>query len=168
MSKFFCLFFVSLAFFCNRAAAEDITGFWKSINEETGKPQCIVAIYEYDDKCYGRIIGTFDDDQKLTETIYAPKERAPGVIGKPFYCGLDIIWDLIDNGISYKGKILDPQKGNVYNSELWIEKGNLVVRGKLLFFGRNQTWVAASPSDFPKGFKKPSLESLVPVIPQVN
>lgn len=168
MNKFFCLFFVWSSFFCNQATAEDITGFWKSINEETGKAQCIVAIYEYDDKYYGRIIGTFDDDQKLTETIYAPKERAPGVIGRPFYCGLDIIWDLIDNGISYKGKILDPQKGNVYNSELWIEKGNLVVRGKLLFFGRNQTWVAASNADFPKGFKKPSLEALVPVIPQVN
>ena len=104
----------------------------------------------------------------MTETIYSPKERAPGVVGHPFYCGLDIIWDLIDNGVSYKGKILDPQKGNVYNSELWIENGNLVVRGTLLFLGRNQQWVPALSSDFPKEFKKPSIDSFVPVIPQVR
>jgi len=161
-----CFFFVS--FFCYSMIAQEITGFWKSINEETGKAQCIVAIYEYADQFYGRIIGTFDEDQKLSETIYSPKERAPGVIGKPFYCGLDLIWDLTDSGISYKGKILDPQKGNVYNAELWIENGDLMVRGKWLFVGRNQKWIAALHSDFPKGFKMPNPKTFVPVIPQVN
>jgi uncharacterized protein (DUF2147 family) len=159
---------VLIAFFIGSLGADEIIGFWKSINDETGKAQCIVGIYEYDGKFYGRIIGTFDDDQKLNETIYAPKERAPGVIGNPFYCGLDIIWDLVDNGISYKGKILDPQKGNVYNSEVWLEKGKLIVRGKLLFLGRNQQWVPAANTDFPQGFKKPNLGALVPVIPQVR
>ena len=159
---------VFLSFFGRSLTGDEITGLWKSVNEETGKAQCIVAIYEYDDKFYGRIIGTFDDHEKLNEMIYNPKERAPGVIGNPFYCGLDIIWDLVDNGISYKGKILDPQKGNVYNSELWVEKGYLIVRGKLLFFGRNQKWVPASSSDFPKGFKMPKIDAFVPVIPKVN
>lgn len=168
MKKLAYAYLFCLLCFSNFLAAEDITGFWKSINEETGKAQCIVAIYEYHNKFYGRIIGTFDEDQQLKETIYTPKERAPGVVGNPFYCGLDIIWDLIDNGISYKGKILDPQKGNVYNSELWIENGNLIVRGKLLFFGRNQKWITARVSDFPKGFKPPDLETFVPNIPQVN
>jgi len=168
MRKLVSLCFIWAVFFCNLMSADEITGFWKSINEETGKAQCIVAIYEYEDKFYGRIIGTYDDNQKMNETIYTPKERAPGVIGNPFYCGLDIIWDLIDNGISYKGKILDPQKGNVYNSELWIEGQDLIVRGKLLFFGRNQKWVAARDSDFPAGFKKPNIETFVPVIPKVN
>ena len=167
MNRFRFLFSVFF-FFLSFLKADEIAGFWKSINDETGKAQCIVAIYEYGGKFYGRIIGTFDENQKMTETIYSPKERAPGVVGHPFYCGLDIIWDLIDNGVSYKGKILDPQKGNVYNSELWIENGNLVVRGKLLFLGRNQQWVPALSSDFPKEFKKPSIDSFVPVIPQVR
>lgn len=159
----FVVFFQMLTGF-----ADEITGFWKSVNDETGKAQCIVAIYEYEDKFYGRIIATFDSDQKLSETIYSPKGRAPGVIGNPFYCGLDIIWDLIDNGISYKGKILDPEKGNVYNSELWVEKGNLIVRGKLLFLGRNQKWIPAVDADFSNGFKKPNIKTFVPIIPQVK
>lgn len=165
MRLFCCLLFVAFSTFL---IADDITGFWKSINDETGKAQCIVAIYEYEDKFYGRIMATFDEDQKLNGTIYSPKERAPGVVGNPFYCGLDIIWDLIDNGISYKGKILDPEKGNVYNSELWVENGHLIVRGKLLFLGRNQKWLPVSDADFPAGFKKPNLATLVPVIPRVK
>lgn len=168
MRKLLSLWIVCFLFLGAVLDADEIIGFWKSINDETGKAQCVVAIYEYEDKFYGRIIGTFDDNQQLTETIYTPKERAPGVIGNPFYCGLDIIWDLIDNGISYKGKILDPQKGNVYNSELWIEKGNLIVRGKLLFLGRNQQWIPVKDYDFPKGFKKPNIDTFVPIIPQVR
>ena len=76
----------------------------------------------------------------------------------------------MDAGVKFKGKILDPEKGNVYNSELWIDKnGNLVVRGKLLMFGRSQTWIAADgESDFPKDFKKPNLMELVPSIPEVK
>jgi uncharacterized protein (DUF2147 family) len=168
MGRWLRLCFFGISFCFSMLAADEIVGFWKSIDDETHKAQCIVAIYEYEDKCYGRIIATFDEDQHLKETIYTPKERAPGVIGNPFYCGLDIIWDLVDNGISYKGKILDPQKGNIYNSELWIEKGNLIVRGKLLFLGRNQQWVPALKSDLPKDFKFPKLDSLVPQIPKVR
>jgi hypothetical protein len=157
-----------LCLFFNVLCAQDISGFWKSINEETRKAQCIVAIYAYEGLYYGRIIGTFDGQGNMKESIYKPKERAPGVIGNPYYCGLDIIWNLEDKGISYKGKILDPEKGTVYNSELWIENDNLVVRGKLLFFGRNQTWFRAVQADFPQGFKMPDLKSLIPMIPQVK
>lgn len=146
-----------------------IEGFWKSINETTQQPQCIVAVYQYENVYYGRIIATFNEEGQMKENIYKPKERAPGVVGNPYYCGLDIIWGLQNTGASYKGKILDPQKGNIYNAELWADGGgNLVVRGKLLFFGRNQTWFRVEESDFPKGFKKPSLSSFIPKIPTVN
>lgn len=163
--KFILLFLLGIS---NLAFGAGIGGFWKSINETTGNRQCVVAVYEYENLYYGRIILTYDENGNVKEDIYKPKERAPGVVGHPYYCGLDIIWDLQNAGSSYKGKILDPQKGNVYNAELWTDSGNLVVRGKLLIFGRNQTWLPAVESDFPKGFKKPSLKDLVPTIPEVN
>jgi uncharacterized protein (DUF2147 family) len=147
-------------------ATGDITGFWKSIDENTGNPRCVVAVYEYEGLCYGRIIGTFDDEGKMKETIYKPVERAPGLNGNPYYCGLDLIWYLQDNGNRYEGKIADPEKGKIYNAELWTEGDNLIVRGKLLFFGRSQTWLPAEAADFPKGFKMPKTEEFVPVIPQ--
>jgi uncharacterized protein (DUF2147 family) len=149
-------------------SADDIAGFWKTISDETGKPQCVIAVYEYDGLYYGRIIGTYNDEGKMTDSIYKPDKRAPGVVGNPFYSGLDIIWDLQDAGNKFKGKILDPEKGNVYNSELWIDNGNLIVRGKLLIFGRSQEWLPAAKSDFPRGFKMPNLNKLVPSVPEVK
>jgi uncharacterized protein (DUF2147 family) len=148
--------------------AADIVGFWKSIDEDSGLARCCVAVYEYEGLCYGRIIGTYDTQGKMKDSIYKPVERAPGVVGDPYYSGLDLIWNLEDNGSSFDGKILDPEKGNVYRAELWKEGNDLIVRGKLFFFHRSQTWLPAEKSDFPTGFKMPDTSTFVPVIPQVK
>lgn len=151
-------------------AAQDIVGFWKTVDEKTGKAQSVVAVYEYQGKYYGRLIGTYDDNDptRMKDTMYDPKERAPGVKANPFYCGMDIIWNLEPNGQRFtNGKILDPERGKIYDAELWTKDGNLIVRGKIFFFGRNQTWPPALDNDFPAGFKKPDLTQFVPTIPQV-
>ncbi len=148
-------------------AAEDISGYWKSYNDE-GRPQCIFGVYEHKGLYYGRIIGTFNDAGKMNDTIYKPHGRAAGVIGNPYTCGLDIIYDLQDNGSRFAGKILDPSKGKVYNCELWRElDGTLVVRGKLFIFGKNITWYPVSKDDFPQGFKMPDMKKFVPEVPNV-
>jgi uncharacterized protein (DUF2147 family) len=148
--------------------SEDIMGFWKSISDETQKPQSIIAIYPYKDKYYGRLIATYDDNGKIADTIEYPHEKAPAIKGNPYYAGLDIIWDLEKekDGAKYiNGVILDPQKGDEYAAKAWIENDNLIVRGEILFIGKNQTWPKAQDSDFPVGFKKPDLTKLIPVIP---
>jgi uncharacterized protein (DUF2147 family) len=157
-----------ILFFCHALIAADIDGFWKSIDETTGKPQCAVAVYEYEDLHYGRIIGLYDANGVMAETIYKPKGRAPGIIGTPYYCGIDLIWSLDDSGAKFKGKIVDPEKGNVYNAELWTDNEDLIVRGKLLFFGRNQRWRPMTTTDFPKDFKMPEVSKFIPVIPIVK
>lgn len=154
-------------FFCTALMAADIDGYWKSINENTGKPQCAVAVYEYQDLHYGRIIGTYDEAGVMTETIYHPKTKAPGILGNPYYCGIDLIWNLDEVGRKFKGKIVDPEKGNVYNAELWTDDQDLIVRGKLFMFGRSQKWLPMTDADFPKGFKMPDVSKFVPVIPEV-
>ena len=69
-------------------------------------------------------------------------KTAVGIKGNPKIVGLDIIWNLEDEGKKFKGgKILDPAKGKIYSSEAWIENGNLILRGKIGPFGRNQTWI---------------------------
>ncbi len=149
-------------------AAQDVTGFWKTVDEKTGSVESIVAIYEYQGQYYGRIVATYDENGNIKDTIYSPGERAPGVKGNPYYAGLDIIRGLKNTGARYTdGEIMDPEKGRIYGAELWVDYGNLIVRGKLLFFGRNQTWPPAQDSDFPAGFKKPDLTQIVPVIYQV-
>lgn len=149
-------------------SAEDISGYWKTISDVDGRAQSIIAVYPYQGRYYGRIIGSFNEEGKMDDSIYKPVKRAPGVVGTPFYSGMDIIWDLEDRGNRFKGKILDPEHGDIYNSELWVDNGNLMVRGKLFIFGRTQQWLPAEKGDFPKGFKVPDLKSFVPTIPQVN
>ena len=151
------------------SAAQDITGFWKSISDETGLPQSITAIYEYNGKIYGRIIVTYDDFGVAEDTIDAPTVRAELIEGDPFYAGLDFIWDMQDRGRKWgRGKIMDPPVAKVYTCEMWMEDGNLIVRGKIGPFGRNQTWYRAMPEDLPAGFRFPNTRGYRPRIPEAK
>lgn len=149
--------------------AEGIVGLWKTVNENTKQPESIIAIYKYGNEYYGKIIATYDRQGNFEEYGEKRQSRAPGVQGNPYYVGLDIIWGLKKDGNHYTdGKILDPEKGKIYGAELWNDRGNLVVRGKLFIFGRNQIWPPATDADFPPDFHKPDLATLTPSIPQVR
>lgn len=164
LSFLFCLLAINVGAF-----ADEVVGFWKTIDDKTGKANSIIAVYEYKGKYYGRIIATYNKEGQVDDSIEAPKDRAPGVVGTPFYSGLDILWDLKKEGTKYTGgKIMDPEQGKIYDAEMWRHDENLNVRGEILFFGENQTWPPASDADFPKGFKKPDLTKLIPVISQVK
>lgn len=152
---------------CTLFAAEDISGFWKSYRDD-GKPQCVFGIYQHEDYHYGRIIGTFDDEGVMNDTIEKPIALADGVVGTPHMCGLDIIYYLYDAGKAFNGRIIDPTKGKTYNCSIWRSGENLILRGKVLMFGRNITWYPISMEDFPKGFKLPDLKSFIPSIPQTQ
>ena len=163
MSFFVCVFLLGISL-----VAEEIDGFWKNRNEKTGRPGIIVSIYEYEGKHYGRIIGAYDQEGMLDDSIYAASSRAAGVKGNPFYSGLDFIWNLSKKGSRYKGKIMDPRKGKIYDVELWVQEHKLIVRGEILFFGRNETWSPALENDFFPSFEKPDVTKFVPVIPEAK
>lgn len=119
-------------------SAEKITGIWKSISDKTGLVESVSLIYEYKGKIYGRLLVTYEEDGSLAD----PKEKSLKVKGEPPFIGLDFIWNLEDRGKKWsRGKILDPLPGKIYSCDLWIDKGNLIVRGKIGPFGRSQTWV---------------------------
>ncbi|HEY5259777.1 MAG TPA: DUF2147 domain-containing protein [Rhabdochlamydiaceae bacterium] len=147
---------------------KSIVGFWETLNQNTGKPQGLVAIYEYQGAYYGRLIASYDAEGKISDSIYTPMERAPGIRGNPYYCGLDFVWNLRPAGSRYKGKIIDPRKGNVYDAEVWRRGNNLILRGKVLMFGKNLTWPPAAHSVFSPHFKMPNVGTFVPTRPRVN
>lgn len=160
---------LALLLFTNSLFSEDIKGFWKTIDDKTGKAQSIIAIYPFQDKYYGRIIATYDDKGKIKESLSNPIEKAPGVKGNPYYIGLDIIWDLKkDNDKFTRGKILDPEQGKVYVAEAWKKNGKLNVRGEILFLYRDQEWLPVKESDLPKEMPKVDLNNLTPRIPEVR
>lgn len=159
---------IALICFCSLSAmltAQEIIGYWKRLNRETGNTQCVISIYEYKGKHFGRIIGTFDREGKMKENLYQPVDRADKVAGSPFYCGMDLLLNLQEAGSKYKGTIVDPRSGKFYDSTVWVKDGNLIVRGELLCFGKNETWFPLEENDFPEDFKKPNASTFIPVIP---
>ena len=112
-------------------AKDSVIGFWTTIDDETKTPKSVVQIYEYQGKIFGRVVDLIKN-----------KEATAKIKGNPKIKGMDIIWDLEKNGSKYTGgEILDPTKGKVYGCEIWQEDDNLIVRGKIAFLGRNQTWI---------------------------
>ena len=123
----FIIFFIS----GTAVADNSVIGFWTTIDDETGEAKSVVQIYEYQGKYFGRVV-----------ELLKNKEAKAKLPGNPAIKGLDIIWDLKQDNKKYTdGEILDPKKGKVYGCELWREGENLIVRGKIAFLGRNQTWL---------------------------
>jgi uncharacterized protein (DUF2147 family) len=58
------------------------------------------------------------------------------VIGMEFIRGMERHEDTWTDGT-----ILDPENGSVYDCKLWVEDGELKVRGYVALFYRTQTWV---------------------------
>lgn len=168
MKKTLFSFFCILLFSSAVLADDKIEGYWITINEKSKKPESLVAIYPYNGVYYGRIIATFEQTGQLKDTLDNRTERAPGVKGNPYYVGLDFINSMVWNGRRYTGKILDPQRGKIYNAEIWRQGDDLIVRGKLLGFGRNQTWIPFPENKFDKKLKKPDVSKFVPIIPIVS
>lgn len=170
MKKFLTVLMVVL-FGISNLLAQNVIGIWQTIDDETNKPKSVVSIYEYNNKLFGRIIMTYEDDgMTVKDTIYMKKYPADKVAGDPFMCGLDIIWNMQKEGPKYKkGKIMDPLKGKIYNSEMWgTEKGDLIVRGKIAFLGKNQTWKSFDIKNFPADFIVPDTKDWEPVIPKTK
>ena len=151
MMKKALLALLALALSSVLAFADGVVGFWTTIDDETKEAKSVVQIYEYEGKIYGRVVDVLKN-----------KNATAKIPGSPKILGLDIIWDLEKDGNEYNdGKILDPQKGKVYGCAIWRDGENLIVRGKIAFFGRNQTWL---PNKTFKGDGKP----LTPKKPKVD
>jgi len=146
-----------------------ITGLWKSTDQHSDQPRALVAIYEYQGEYFGRMLGTYDENGNFKDTILEQKDRAPGVVGNPPYCGMDFVFNVTEDDDEYgkyEGKIIDPQEGKVYDAELWRDGPDLIVRGKVWIFGKNITWFGATPKDLPKGFSMKEINHFIPVVPE--
>lgn len=147
MKKFLTILSV-LIFSTNVCANDKITGYWTTVDDETGDKKSVVQIYEHNGQYFGRVVDLFKNKEAVAKLPQNPK-----------ILGLDIIWNLSKDGNKYTGgNILDPQKGKVYGCEIWREDNNLIVRGKIAFLGRNQTWL--KNTDF-----KSEDSNLIPNIP---
>lgn len=131
--------FVLTAFAALSMQAQTVTGKWKTIDDETGKPKSIVEISEKNGKLYGKVVEILTDkkDAKCDKCSGADK-------GKPIK-GLTIIKGLSKDGKEYSGgTITDPSSGKEYKCVVKLNgTEKLDVRGYvgIQALGRTQTWV---------------------------
>ena len=122
------------------AAQQDITGQWKTIDDETGEAKSVVEIYKKDGKYYGKIIKLFrkageDPDPICTECPEDDYRFKKKIIG------MEIIKDLEPQDGEYAGgTVLKPDEGTIYRCKLWLEDEKLMVRGYWGFLYRTQEW----------------------------
>lgn len=133
---------VALIVFTCTTALGQVTGKWKTIDDETGKAKSIVEITESNGKYYGTIIQLFrgsDEDQDPVCKVCPGDRKNKKIIG------MQIVRDMKKAGSEYKGgTIMDPKTGKVYECKMWKEGNNLKVRGYLYFLYRTQTWLPAN------------------------
>lgn len=121
------------------AMAQDVTGKWKTVDDETGEAKSIVEIYKQNGKIYGKVIEILNPAKKGLKC-----EKCPGADKDKPIEGLVILKDLKKDGDEYNGgTIMDPNNGKVYKSYIKLNGSNkLDVRGYVGFslLGRTQTW----------------------------
>ena len=133
----FTVLFIAVAGMFSTQA--QVTGRWKTIDDETKEAKSIVEVYEKDGKVYGKVIEILNPakkDKKCQDCKGEDKD-------KPIL-GLTIIKGLKKDGDEYTdGDILDPQKGKLYSCTIKLDgKDKLKVRGYMgiSLIGRTQIW----------------------------
>lgn len=121
------------------SATAQVTGKWKTVDDETGEAKSIVEVYEQGGKVYGKVVEILNPARKNSKCQNCKGEDKD----KPIL-GLTIIKGLTKDGDEYTdGDILDPQKGKLYSCTIKLDgKDKLVVRGYMgiSLLGRSQTW----------------------------
>lgn len=122
-----------------------ITGKWKTIDDETGEAKSVVQIWKSNDGLYyGKIMKLFDKT-KQNDVCDKCDENDPRYNQK--VVGMKIILKMkkTDSNEWTGGTILDPANGKVYKCKLARNGDNLDVRGFIGFslIGRTQTWLKA-------------------------
>lgn len=136
-------FFLTPAFAIDNVTPNSPIGYWKTIDDVTGRPKSIVHIWQANNQVLmGQVIKIFPksgrDQNKLCTACQGSLHNQP-IVGMVILSGLKFSenhWD--------QGKILDPENGKSYSCAVKLHESGrkLNVHGYvgLPLFGRSQTW----------------------------
>jgi len=119
--------------------AQTIFGKWENRNEDTGKVDSVIEVYEKNGKAYAKIVDIINvaNRDNVCDLCEGDKKGQP-------ILGMDILTGLSKDGNEWSGgEILDPKKGSVYNCFIELKgKNKLKVRGYMgvALFGRTVYW----------------------------
>ena len=142
--------FLSTAF----AAPDTPVGYWKTIDDVTGKPKSIVHIWKTaDNTLTGKVVKIFPSKGKTQGELCT---ACKGANSNQPIVGMVILTGLKGTQARWKnGEILDPENGKSYSCSVRVaDNGNhLDVHGYigLPLLGRSQTWQRVDVMDSNKG-----------------
>lgn len=119
--------------------AQSVIGKWNTINEDTGKPNSLIEIYEEDGEVKGKVIKILKEENRdqLCNNCSGNLKNQP-------IEGLELMTGFERKGSEYSGGVItDPKSGKQYKAKLWVDEDNpdrLKVRGYIAFFYKTQTW----------------------------
>jgi len=130
---------LAVAFATMSMNAQTIFGEWENRNEDTGKVDSVIEVYEKEGKAYAKIIDITDPAKRNNVCDLCDGKNKD----KPIL-GMDILTGLEEDGDEWSGgKILDPKNGKIYKCFIELVEGDkLKVRGYLGFslLGRTVYW----------------------------
>ncbi|MGC3945077.1 MAG: DUF2147 domain-containing protein [Chryseolinea sp.] len=138
MKLIFLLLLVASAAF----GQTSVLGQWKTVDDASGEIKAIVELVEYKGSVNGKIVKIFNKEHPdpVCEACDEDDDRYRMKI-----VGMEIIRGLVPDNDGYGGgQILDPENGRVYRCRVWVEDGNLMVRGYWGPFYRTQIWRKSS------------------------
>ena len=144
MRKLFFMFVLALACTMPMAAqVQQIVGEWITVDDKTGEQLSVVKIFKATDGLYyGKIVKLLkgNPDEKCVACTGADKDKP--IVGLIIIRGFQEKDGKLVGGD--KGRVLDPENGKFYYGKIWLEDGNLILRGSLDkkgILGRSQTWI---------------------------
>jgi uncharacterized protein (DUF2147 family) len=135
--------FLLLLLFASRTFAQTpVVGQWKTVDDNSGEVKAVVELFASKGTVNGKILRIFDKEHPdpVCEACAKEDDRY-----KKKIVGMEIIRGLVPDEDGYgSGQILDPENGKVYRCRVWVEAGNLMVRGYWGPFYRTQIWRKSS------------------------
>ena len=120
-------------------SAQGIFGKWENRDDETGKVDSVIEVYEKDGKAYAKIVEITDSERQS-----AVCDKCSGKNKNKPILGMNILTGLKKDGDEWSGgKILDPKNGKTYKCFIKLEEADkLKIRGYIGFslLGRTAYW----------------------------
>jgi uncharacterized protein (DUF2147 family) len=97
---------------------KSVLGYWKHLDDDTGKTQSIFKLFEFEGKLVGKIVKIIPKPGEKPQTVCSEcsgKQKDKPVVGLVFFW--DFVADKENNKKWVDGKILNPADGKTYNAE---------------------------------------------------
>jgi uncharacterized protein (DUF2147 family) len=120
-------------------AQSTVSGYWKSIDDQTGEVTAYWKLEVMDNQMLGYLVNY--PGMKPDNVCMECKGELQEFFEKPISNTAWLKLSKNRDGIWEDGYIIDSGKGEKYKAKVWVEDGKLMMRGYIGFFFRTQTWL---------------------------